>query len=193
MVREYFEMNGFLVRQLRKYQVSARAKTTEEEIDLMIYNPSWKRGGAAPGFMLFANDMHRVHRGVVCIKPWHSQRFTPGTLRGSADIFRFLERDVVKKAEELFNFSQEQEDELGSFMKILVLPGLPTHEPHKSESITLLKKAGVDAIISFRSILQDMLMRLEVNHNYQKSDILQILRILKNYDMVKTPQMELFR
>jgi len=30
IVREYFEQNGFLVRQARKYQVSARKKTGDE-------------------------------------------------------------------------------------------------------------------------------------------------------------------
>ena len=35
IVREYFEQNGFLVRQARKYQVVARQKAAEEEIDLM--------------------------------------------------------------------------------------------------------------------------------------------------------------
>lgn len=193
IVREYFEMNGFLVRQLRKYQVQSRAKKTDEEIDLMIFNPTWRKSGSQPGFLLFSNELPLVHRAVVSIKAWHSQKFTPGTLRGSADIFRFLERDVMKRAEELFDISDEQEEEMGSFMKILVLPGLPTHEPHKSESVALLKKAGVDAIVSYRGILQDIVSKLEVNHNYQKSDLLQTIRILKNYDMIKPPQMELFK
>ena len=30
IVREYFEQNGFLVRQVRKYQVQARRKTGDE-------------------------------------------------------------------------------------------------------------------------------------------------------------------
>lgn len=159
----------------------------------MIFNPTWRKSGSQPGFLLFSNELPLVHRAVVSIKAWHSQKFTPGTLRGSADIFRFLERDVMKRAEELFDISDEQEEEMGSFMKILVLPGLPTHEPHKSESVALLKKAGVDAIVSYRGILQDIVSKLEVNHNYQKSDLLQTIRILKNYDMIKPPQMELFK
>ena len=35
IVREYFEQYGFLVRQVRKYQVQARRKTGEEEVDLV--------------------------------------------------------------------------------------------------------------------------------------------------------------
>ena len=40
IVREYFESLGFLVRQPRKYQVSARPKHIEEEVDLLVVNPA---------------------------------------------------------------------------------------------------------------------------------------------------------
>ena len=46
IVREYFEQNGFLVRQARKYQVQSRRKAAEEEIDLIVFNPAWQPGGA---------------------------------------------------------------------------------------------------------------------------------------------------
>ena len=39
----------------------------------------------------------------------------------------------------------------------------------------------------------DLVNETEVNRNYQKSDLLQIIRILKNYDFFKEPQMELFK
>jgi len=35
--------------------------------------------------------------------------------------------------------------------------------------------------------------QIEVNCNYQKSDLLQVIRILKNYDFFKEPQLELFK
>ena len=194
IVREYFEMNGFLVRQLRKYAVQSRAKRTEEEIDLVVFNPSFQETGRKPGYILFSNELPLIHRAVVFIKAWHSSKFTPGTLRGSADISRFLERDVLKYAQDIFAISDKQVEEIGveAFWKILVLPGLPTHEPHKSQSVEMLKEAGVDAIISFRGILQDIVSKIETNHNYQKSDLLQVLRLLKNYDMVKDAQMDFF-
>ena len=55
IVREYFEQNGFLVRQPRKYQVAARRKTGDEEVDLVVFNPAWQRGTRKPGFFLFSN------------------------------------------------------------------------------------------------------------------------------------------
>jgi hypothetical protein len=34
-------------------------------------------------------------------------------------------------------------------------------------------------------------LRVATNRNYVKSDLLQTLRLLKNYDLLKDPQMEL--
>jgi hypothetical protein len=72
-----------------------------------------------------------------------------------------------------------------------VLPGLPTAEPFRSQSVQLLKERGVDAIISFRMMLLDIIDKIEVNRNYRKSDTLQLLRILKTYDFLKEPQLDL--
>jgi len=46
----------------------------------------------------------------------------------------------------------------------------------------------VDAVIPFRTMLADLVAHIEVNRNYQKSDLHQIIRILKNYDFFKEPQ-----
>ena len=54
-----------------------------------------------------------------------------------------------------------------------------------------LKAAGVDAILSFRAMLLDLLDKIEINQNYSKSDTLQVMRLLKNYDLLKDPQLDL--
>ena len=41
--------------------------------------------------------------------------------------------------------------------------------------------------------IKPLIGEIEVNRNYQKSDLLQVIRILKNYDFFKEPQLELFR
>ncbi len=192
IVREYFELHGFLVRQLRKYQVQSRRKLAEEEIDLLVFNPAFAKTERKPGFLLFSSELPYIHRAVVVVKGWHSLRFTPSMLRSSSEIFAFLEKNVLKQAEALFNVPHDEDRTDDYLLKTLVLPGLPTAEPHRSESIRLLRERGVDGIISFRSMLIDIMAKVESNRNYQKSDILQILRILKIYDLVKEPQLELF-
>ena len=187
IVREYLEQNGFLLRQMRKYQVQARRKTSDEEIDLLVYNPSWKGGARKPDFFLFSNELPFIHRAVVSVKPWHTDVFSPGMLKSSQEIFRFLEEKVLKKAQTIFP-SDAGED----LTKILVLPGLPTAEPFRSQSVEVLKEKGVDGIISFRSMLLDLIDKVEVNRSYGKSDTLQVIRILKNYDLLNNWQLDMF-
>ena len=75
--------------------------------------------------------------------------------------------------------------------KILVLPGLQTAEPYRSQAVGMLKERGVDAVVSFRAMLLDIIERVQLNRNYGKSDTLQLVRILKHYDLLKDPQMDL--
>lgn len=197
IVREYFELHGFMVRQLRKYQTSSRKKLAEEEIALYISNLSTASRLREPNFLLFTSELVHIERAVVAVIGWHTQtRFTPSMLNKSSEIFSFLQKHVLKLTEDFFDGTGA--DELSTpgtakLYRILVLPGLPTAEPHRSQSIELLKEKGVDAIISFRAMLIDILDNVEADRNYTKSDALQILRILKNYDLVKAPQMELFK
>ncbi len=191
IVREYFEQNGFFVRQARKYSVTARKKTGEEEIDLLVSNPAWQRGGREPDFFLFANELPFIQRAVVAVKPWHTNVFTPSILRSSPDIFGFLEQNILKQLPRFFEADAPGHEAGARVTKILVLPALPTAEPFRSQSVALLKERGVDAIISFRAMLTDLIDKIESNQNYSKSDTLQVMRILKNYDLIKDTQLEL--
>jgi len=190
IVREYFEENGFFVRQIRKYQVQARRKTSDEEIDLLVVNPTWQRGSRKPDLLLFASELPFIQRAMVAVKPWHTDVFTPGMLKTSPEkIFSFLEENVLRQVTRLF--PAEVEGAGGDVTKILVLPALPTAEPVRSQSIELLKARGIDAIISFRAMLLDLIDKVEPNRSYGKSDTLQVIRLLKNYDLLKDTQLDL--
>lgn len=191
IVREYFEQNGFLVRQVRKYQVQARRKTGDEEVDLIVYNPAYARNSRRPDFFLFANELAYVHRAIVVVKGWHTGIFTPTMLKSSPEIFRFLEEKVTKEVKRFFPVDAGEPGNAPDVTKILVLPSLPTAEPFRSQSVAMLKEHGVDGIISFRSMLLDIIERVEINKSYGKSDTLQVIRILKNYDLLKDAQLDL--
>lgn len=193
IVREYFEQNGFLVRQVRKYAVQSKKKSSDEEmIDLLVLNPAYTRSERKPDFFLFTTELPYVHRAMLSVKGWHTNVFNPATLRNSPDIFRFLEQNVQREASRQLALDPEEPGVGDDMLKILVVPGLPTQEPYRSQSVALLKERGVDGIISFRTILQELIGRIEINRNYRKSDTLQIMRILKNYDLLKEPQLDLF-
>ena len=137
-------------------------------------------------FVLTSTDLQRVSRAVVVIKAWHTDTFTPGVLANAPEIFRFLEPPVFKQAARALGGGIEP-------VKILVVPALPQTPEMREQSIQILRGKGVDCVIPFHTMLADLIAQIEVNRNYQKSDLLQIIRILKNYDFFKGPQLELFK
>lgn len=192
IVREYFEHNGFYTRQWRG-DVPSRGKKGDGRSNLVICNPHWKPGMPPPQQLLFGSELERIGRAVVSIRLWQSSRNVAGTARASAEVLRFLSGEVLRRADDLFCEPGGDRDEGGAaWLKILVLPALPTHEPSRSEATKLLNAHGIDCLMSFRSLLQDVISRVDLQLAYQNSDLLRILQMLKNYDMLKSPQLELF-
>ena len=182
IVREYFELHGFLVCQRRKYIVQARQKTGDEEVDLIVLNPAVPAGVAPAEFEITSKMLSQVSRAIVAVKGWHTEIFAPGVLAHQPKIFRFVEKRAVEEAQRLVGGE--------GLVKILVVPGLPRDTKTRQRSIELLRSKGVDGVISFRSILQELIASVATNRNYQKSDLLQTLRLLKNYGLLRETQME---
>ena len=184
IVREYFELHEFLVRQARKY--IAQTKREDDDIDFFVLNPHPQRREAEMPFGLASPDLPFIERAIVVVKGWHTETFSSARLASTPEIFRFVEAKVFQQAMRVFGKE-------GVPTKILVVPALPQGASARDQSIALLRSKGVDAVIPFRTMLTDLVERTEVNRNYQKSDLLQIIRILKNYDFFKEPQLELFK
>ena len=184
IVREYFELHEFLVRQHRKY--IAQTKREEDDIDFFVLNPHPQKREAGVPFILASADLKFIERAVVVVKGWHTETFSPAVLAHAPEIFRFVEPKVFQQAARAFGVD-------GAPTKILVVPALPQGEEARKQSIELLRSKGIDAVIPFHVMLSDLIGRIEVNRNYQKSDLLQMIRILKNYDFFKEPQLELFK
>jgi len=189
LVREYFEVNGFFVRQSRKYAVQSRRKRADEEGDLYVINPSPRRD-AQPPFQLFSADLPGITAAVVAVKAWHTTKAITPTMIRKGDLLEFVRQEAVEAAKIAFAELRQTENE--NLSKILILPGLPAQEPQRAESIALLKQSGVDHVITFRTILENMIQNVESNQSYARSDTLQLLRLLRVYDMVKPAQLELF-
>ena len=184
IVREFFELHGFLVRQQRKF--IARAQREDAEIDFLVFNPQPESSEQRLPPVLCSADLRRVTRAIVVVKGWHTETFSTGVLAHQPNIFRFVDPKVFQRAARAFGAG-------GSLAKILVVPALPPSEEGRSQTLELLKSKGIDAVIPFGTMLGDLIDRVEINRNYQKSDLLQIVRILKNYDFFKERQMELFK
>ncbi|MBI2926234.1 MAG: hypothetical protein HYY24_11080 [Verrucomicrobia bacterium] len=184
IVREYFELHGFFVRQQRKY--SAPAKREDEEIDFFVLNPRYTECLSTLPFVLGSADLASLSRAIVVVKGWHTETFSLAVLEHAPEIFRFVEPRAFQQATRAFGNG-------GALTKILVVPALPQGAEARERSIQLLRSKGIDAVIPFHTMLSDLIEQTEANRNYSKSDLLQIIRILKNYDFFKEPQLELFK
>ena len=185
IVREYFESLGFLVNQPRKYQVMARAKQAVEEVDFVVFNP---QGGAPalPPFEVWgAAELRQIARAVVGVRGWHSERFSPAKLDLEKDLFRLADHSVMQKAHRQLG--------PGPVAKILCLPDLPPSGPMRARSLAILQAGGIDGILLFRPMLLELIHSLDAQKNYERSDLLQVLRILKAHDLLKDAQLDLFR
>lgn len=185
VVREYLETLGFLVRQPRKYQVVARSKGLHEEVDLLAVNPAVKPGGALPEAMLWGGrELAQVACTVVTVRGWHSEKFTAAMLASSPEVYRFAEPESMRAATAELGMENPA--------KILCMADLPSDPDQRAEALDFLKSRGIDGVILFRPMLLELIERIDVKKTYEKSDLLQILRILKNYGLLKSGQMDLF-
>lgn len=184
IVRECFERHGFLVRQCRK-DVAPGARE-EADIDFLVLNPCPEPGPGALPFVLEPADLRRLARAVVVVRGWHTETFSPARLTATPEFFRFVEPESLQRAVRAFGPGP-------SPAKILVLPGLPHTPALRRQSIALLRERGVDAVLPFGALLADLIEHVEPNRNYQKSDLLQTLRLLKRYDFLRDGQLDLFK
>ena len=184
VVREYFEALGYLVSQPRKYVVPGRQKKAEEEVDLVVFNPRVKAHKVPEGMIWSSADLENVARAVIGVRGWHTERFYVSTFEQTPEILRFAEEKSVHFAEKYLGS--------GPMAKVLCLPKLPASGDLKTKTIKVLREKGIDGVISFGTMLAELIRRTQVNRNYEKSDLLQVIRILKTYDLLKDPQMEFF-
>jgi len=185
IVREFFEANGFLVRQLNKYQVQSRKKRADEEIDLVAENPRSKEGAVPDSFVLRPEDLRNVGRAAVAVRGWHTGVFSVATMKSAGGIFNFLQKSAIARIENLLGSE-------GRIFKILAIPALPKNAVEREKSVQYLKSRGIDGVLTYPIMLRNIASVVEVNNNYVKSDLLQTLRILKNYDMLSDPQTDMF-
>lgn len=185
IAREYFEHLGFMVYQPVKYQVAARGKTPAEEIDLIVYNTRAGEGGEPESPIMTSDDLRRVVCGVVSIRGWHTDRFSPALIETAPELFRFTDESVLQQVRRMTGYE-------GRIVRILCFPGFPASPELKDESLAMLAAKGIDGLVSFQHMLLELAAGVEIQNNYEKSDLLQLLRILKNYGLLRDAQMELF-
>ena len=190
IAREYLELNGFVTMPLRKGRAQSKRSLSEEGLDLYIRNTRFAESDRPPSFLLFSSELRRLESAVVCVRGWHSEKAAQAAMKSGADMLRYVESNVLKKVDKWFEFENWRELGEMSFPKrVLVAPAFPTQEAYRARIESALREKGVDGILSFKSMLLDIIDRVDTRHVYPKSDLLQLVRTLKTFDLIKDSQM----
>jgi hypothetical protein len=184
IVREYFESLGFMVSQPSKHVAPGRRKKVEEELDLLVVNPLVAEPRLPESLLWKTSDLKGVSHASVAIRGWHTERFSKALFEQTPDILRFAEDAAVKLASKRLGAQK--------VAKILCVAELPASGDLKKQTLALLKEKGVDGVLVFRTLLQHLIGLVDKQKNYEKSDLLQVIRIFKSYNLLKSNQMELF-
>jgi hypothetical protein len=184
IVREFFELKGFFVRQQGKY--GATSRRDEEEIDFLVSNPLPQTAASPLPFVLAPNDLIRIHQAVVAIKCCHTDAFSMAYMTNTPDLFRFMEEGPFQQAVRSFEPGARP-------VRLLVISFLPQSADLRRQSLQFLQDKGIDGVLFFSTILADLISHTEERRSYQKSDLLQLIRLLKHYRFFREPQLELFR
>ena len=163
IVRQYFELKGFLVQTNVQYLKSkeeiGKKSSGYGDIDLIIVNP--KTG----------------EKAIVGVSGWHTERITPSYVKDWGHrIFSFLSKLALEKAAEVLGSND--------FRKILVVSQLGVKKESKDKFKEEAHKRGIDKVIEFPDILKELINMVKTEPSYD-SEVLQTLRLLKIYDLLK--------
>ncbi len=184
IVRDYFEHLGYFVNQPCKYVSAKRNKRIEEELDLLVTHPQILEHVVPTEMVWSGSHLKGIRRALVGVRGGHSERFYSGSYEQAPEILRYAERSA-----RLAGAARLGGEPLAV---ILCIPELPVSVELQTKTLEGLRERGVDGVLPFRTMLQELVSSVRGNRNYEKSDLLQILRILKVYNIVKDPQLEFF-
>lgn len=185
IVTAYFEALGFYVRRPRKYQIAARGRHHQLDcVDLLVTRPNHDDTDLPVHLKWKNDDLKGITRAAVAIRGWHTDRFSPAVFQQNKELLRLGSTDLVTPLEEELG--------KGPVCRILCLSNLPASPDLEQETLTFLQQNGIDGVLVFPTMLRELIRRVETQKNYEKSELLQTLRILKAYELFRSEQLDLF-
>ncbi|MBI2433369.1 MAG: hypothetical protein HYV26_10900 [Candidatus Hydrogenedentes bacterium] len=180
LVREYFELHLFHVLSYWQHEeLPARLSEPAALLFVEHINPEPARDIE---FLLRPGDVAQLERAMVEIRAWHADRFYPSMIESNPVLGHVVGDEARALAGSIFGGN--------GYVTILVIGELPQAARQRERSLHLLQELGVDHVIEFPTVLQEMLARISAYGLYAPSQTLQTLRLLKRYNLVRWQQLE---
>ena len=195
IAREYFEKNGFFIKRL-DLEVEPTSKTKVTPLPLPSYllqreTGRTKNQDLPDRFQLFSSDVGGLALGTLTIVPWQSSGLSPQVFQSPTRYRSWIRNTVCPSISPIQKKMQESKLP-DAAIPILLLPGIPAHDPHRNDIVELLKKSGIEAIFTLRTLLESLIHQIDTHSQTLDSTLSQILKLLSIYDLISPPQLDLF-
>lgn len=180
LVREYFELNRFRVH--THWPQHDRDGGADSGAQLYVENAAPAEAGETEP-ILQPEHLGRLHRAVVEVRPWHTDRFYASLIEANPVLTQFAEPWALGHAQDFFGTDD--------FKTILVISELPRTAEQRDHLARRLAQTSLHHIFEFPAILKDLAERVALSGTYTGSPTLQLLQHLKRYRLLRNQQLEL--
>ena len=181
IAKDFFETQGFVVSTNVAFPVVTKKIHQYSDFDLVIRNTRKVKPDKNIPFVLDRDTVKSIEAAVVEVKGWHGDPLVPSYLKKGSEtrrsILGFVGSDAKKAAPKASGVQQPK--------YILVVSELARTEPAKLKVMQMLESEGISHMITFEEILESLANSIEVNRHYAHSPTLHLLRLLKNYKMLR--------
>ena len=194
VIEAYFESNGFLVRQTVRAEDPSSKKKQGKLPVLAVFNPLVQENGTDLGFRLFTGDLSKIRSGLVALLGWGNTPFSNSLLASDSRLLKHFKQETKDdRVAESFDVGPElMGGGFGNFLRLLVVPALPRSEGKLGETFSYFKGLGLDGVFTLRSLLENLLRQSLPSKSYHGKSIFQVLQLMKAYELVREPQLEMF-
>ncbi len=194
VVEAYFESNGFLVRKNLRLEETEPRKKGSLFPTLAVFNPSADVNAEGLDFRLFTGDLSQIRSGLVALLGWGNTSFANSLMTSDARLLKYFKQEAGDaRLEQSFAAGPELKGSgFDEFLRLLVVPALPKSEGKLRETISFLAGLGIDGVFTLRSLLDNLLRQSLPTESFQGKSIFQVLQLMKAYDLVREPQLEMF-
>ena len=188
LIRAYFEANGFWV---KRYEPSSLLLQNKFPFPLFeIFNPINSGNEQEVSFRLFTGDLVRVNAAVVCLIGWHDSNFSSDIFTSDSRLLKFFRKQVDSPklswiTEGVSIFPQEKRS-------LLIVPALPKTEGKTKELFELLKKVGIQGVLTMGSVLENLMRKSSGSPDIRDNSTFHLLKLLKVYGLATEPQLDIF-
>lgn len=181
IAKEYFELHHFMVATNVPFDIRTNEVDQKSDFDLVVRNLEVIKEDNDVPFVLGHSSIRTIEAAVVEVKGWHTSRLTPGYVRKGtvprSGIIKFVSPKAIRQAKQATGVVEPK--------AILVVSKLAKSIEDRAKTQEILISAGVDHVLLFDEILRSLIESVDIKRHYAHSETLHVLRLLKNYKMLK--------